>query len=151
MEVEGFEPAALCATGYNRQYRMRSDRSTPELYPLASNRQPAPDFGACWGPLNRFVTMLRPESVYETRSRSDRSLSRSNRSDLQMNGIRVGHCRRACPFCWRSGRRERSQKKAPQEVSCAQASDAGTRTRVSWVKAKYADHLHHIGMSSRSD
>ena len=51
----------------------------------------------------------------------------------------------------RSGRRERSQKKAPQEVSCAQASDAGTRTRVSWVKAKYADHLHHIGMSSRSD
>ena len=30
-------------------------------------------------------------------------------------------------------------------------SDAGTRTRVSWVKAKYADHLHHIGMRNRSD
>ena len=49
--------------------------------------------------------------------------------------------------------RERTQKKRRRQsdTPSAESSDAGTRTRVSWVKAKYADHLHHIGMRSLSD
>ena len=98
---------------------MRSDRSAPELYPLASNRQPAPDFGACWGPLNRFVVVVSPESVIE--SAAEATADACALARLQASR----HALLARVPAWLD--------MSSQRFRFGENSDAGTRASVSYV------------------